>query len=630
MNKNSQLKVLLLNIFFVFFLALPAIHNNAFTATLSPFFSEQTIVNAEEVVTDDFISENIVTDESTMQSQWNHNAMNIGQAWADGFTGEGVTIAVLDTGFFHNHPDLTMAGGDSVFADDPWSNDHSGHGTHIAGIIGAHTGTTYEGVAPGADLYGIKIYHEGDMDEEGAVSTDTMSVTKGIYDAMAIDADIIVISSGLTYHDEELYQAIREAHAQGIMIIAASGNGNDTVNYPANYSEVVAVTAIDERLQPALDIIYGQENEFAAPGVNIGGLSIPESTYSYPYIFMSGSSQAAPHAAGLAAILMQKYNARGEEIRKIMQQQAASIGDPGLFGYGLLRYVPDEQIANVEPQEPTEELEEPIEDPEIIEEENLTEEDFAVRKPTSSRTADNGDEGSLAYHQTEAIDQGDGGSIDEAIIPLVEDGGTLEIWLNGLSPLYVSETQISEIRERNITLILARENVTWTVPPGNFLPGEAILRFYEGVPTGVERQAGAVTDIYTTSIFQKDVKRSAYPTWMEVRFDLSQTDIEDLESLKAYYWDKQEQKWKPSESTVDGESAVLRTRHTSALGFFDPEEVPPETTEEPENVTPEEEEIATNEKSFFSLPLQILLGLLVFSALLIGLRAYFRQTNKRE
>ena len=630
MKKNYRLKVLMLNILFVLFLMLPTIHSNAFFTAISPFLNEQITVKAEEdEVAEDFISEQIVTDESTMQSQWNHNAMNIGQAWADGFTGAGITIAVLDTGFFHDHPDLTMAGGDSVFSDDPWSNDHSGHGTHIAGIIGAHAGTTYEGIAPDANLYGIKIYHEGDIDDEGGVSTNTDSVTKGIRDAMEIDSDIIVISSGLTYHDEELYQAIREAHAQGIMIIAASGNGNDTVNYPANYSEVVAVTAVDERLQPALDIIYGQENEFAAPGVNIGGLSIPESTYSYPYIFMSGSSQAAPHAAGLAAILMQKYNARGEEIRKIMQQQAASIGDPGLFGYGLLRYVPDEQIANVEAEDPIEEPEEPIEEPEIIEEENLTDEDFAVRKPTSSRTADDGGNGSLAYHQTEAIDQGDGASINEVIIPLVESGGTLEVWLDGLSPLYVSEKQISEIRERNITLVLARENVTWTIPPGNFLPGEAILRFYEGIPTGVERQTGEVTDIYTTSIFQKDVKRNSYPSWMEVRFDLSQTNVEDPASLKAYYWNKQDKEWLPSKSTVDGESVVLRTRHTSALGFFDPEEVPEETPEESKEVTSEEEN-KTNKKSFFSLPIKIIIGLFVFSVFLIGLRVYFRKTNKRK
>src|SRR5699024_211126 len=124
--------------------------------------------------------------------------------------------------------------------------------------------------------------------------------------------------------------------------------------------EVIAVTAVDEELNPALDIIYGKENEFSAPGVNIGGLSIPDSSYSYPYIFMSGSSQAAPHAAGLAAILMQKYGTRGEEIRKIMQNQALDIGDSGLFGHGLLQYVSDEEEKNNElvPPEDEEEDEE--------------------------------------------------------------------------------------------------------------------------------------------------------------------------------------------------------------------------------------------------------------------------------
>ena len=87
---------------------------------------------------------------------------------------------------------------------------------------------------------------------------------------------------------------------------------------------------------------------------------------------MSGSSQAAPHAAGLAAILMQKYETRGEEIRKIMQKQALDIGDPGLFGHGLLQYVSDEEENNNElvspEEEEIEEEEEPVHPDEIDDE----------------------------------------------------------------------------------------------------------------------------------------------------------------------------------------------------------------------------------------------------------------------
>jgi hypothetical protein len=633
MDKNKQFKTMIISVFLLLFFALPTFK------TIHPIFHEEPLVQANADFNEESAEtsnlEEFVTSEENMHPQWNHNIMNIGQAWADGFTGEGIRIAILDTGFFHNHPDLTMAGGDSVFPGDPWSNDHSGHGTHIAGIIGAHPGTTYQGIAPGADLFGIKIYHQDDVDENGFVSTSTQSVAQGVQLAMNLDVDIIVISSGLSYHDEELYEQIQAAHAEDIMIIAASGNGSTTVNYPAHYPEVLAVTAIDERLQPAHDIIQGQENEFAAPGVNIGGLSIPESAYSYPYIFMSGSSQAAPHAAGMAAILMQKYNVRGEEARQIMQQQATDIGEPELFGHGLLRYIPDEEVAE-EGGDSEDPAEEPAEEPAGLPEVPIEEEGIAIREPTSSRTADPDDDGeiALAYHQTEAILQGSGGAIDEATIPLVETGGTLEVWLDTLSPLYLNEEQIAEIRERNITLVLARENVTWTIPPANLLPGEATLEFYEGLPENVEEPAGAETSIYTTSIFQEDVSRISFPGWMEVRFDLSQTEHENLEELAAYYWNAEEEAWLPSESIVDGSSVILRTRHTSALGFFDPEQAPEVVAEEnPSPEVPVQETTASNEdetENGFELSTQLIIGLLIFSVLLIIVGVYFRRKSKRK
>lgn len=632
MDKNKRLKTIILSIFLMVFFAIPTLD------PIQPILTDNPLVQANDDFNDTAVEtpelEQFVTSEENMHPQWNHNIMNIGQAWADGYTGEGIRIAILDTGFFHNHPDLTMAGGDSVFPDDPWSNDHSGHGTHIAGIIGAHSGTTYQGIAPGADLFGVKIYHNEDVDENGYVSTDPESVGLGIQQAVNLEADIIVISSGLNYHDEALYEEIQAAHAQDVMIIAASGNGSSSVNYPAQYSEVISVTAIDERLEPAHDIIQGQENEFAAPGVNIGGLSIPESSYSYPYIFMSGSSQAAPHAAGMAAILMQKYNVRGEAARQMMQQQATNIGDSGLFGYGLLRYVPDEEVDETT-EEPVEDPSESEEPPAEVPEEPDAEEGVAVREPTSSRTADEDEDGeiALAYHQTEAIPQETSGTIDADTLPLVETGGTLEIWLDALSPLYLNENQVAEIRERNITLVLARENVTWTIPPANFLPGEATLEFYEGLADHVVEQPGAETSIYTTSIFQEEVRRISYPGWMEVRFDLSQSDHENLDDLAAYYWDEDEGVWLPSESFVEGESAILRTRHTSSLGFFDPGQVP-ESVEAEGNIeeVPNEEDADSEEASEnqFGLSAQLIIGLLIFSFLLILVGVYFRRRSRRK
>ena len=223
MENVNKIKLSIFSLFVAVFFALPlANHPIQEQSAASPVYNKDTssqIVSAQDEDVYNSLVDELVRETNYFQPQWNHNVMNIGEAWEDGYTGTGIRIAILDTGFF-NHPDLTMAGGNSVFADDPWSNDHSGHGTHIAGIIGADSGTTYQGIAPDAELFGIKIYHEDDIDEDGYVSTNTQSVATGIQLAMDLDVQIIVISSGLTFHDEELYSQIQNAHNEGVMIIA--------------------------------------------------------------------------------------------------------------------------------------------------------------------------------------------------------------------------------------------------------------------------------------------------------------------------------------------------------------------------------------------------------------------------
>lgn len=669
MNKQNKFIRQVLVAFMLFIFTAPLFSNNLFNH--SPSYNEQThlldelkektalpVVHAEEPTkVPGTTEEEFTPNTSNLHPQWNHNIMNIGQAWADGYTGVGISIAVLDTGFFIQHPDSSIVGGYSVFSDDPWSNDHSGHGTHIAGIISAKRGSPYQGIAPDAEVFGIKIYHEDDVDENGGVSTSVRSVVSGIEHAMEIGTDIIVISSGLSYHDPELYNVVKEAYDQGIMIIAASGNGKQTVNYPANYSEVIAVTAIDEQLNPALDIIYGQENDFSAPGVNIGGLSIPDSTYSYPYIFMSGSSQAAPHAAGLAAILMQKHGTRGEEIRKIMQEQTLDIGDPGLFGHGLLQYVSEEDDKNNElvppekadPESEPEEVEPaPVEDG--VEMENgereqqardrareqvqQQEEQEELRKPASSREADVEEvvagEELVEFYQTDIIAGETIGTLENNILALVEDRGTLQINMNNMESLFLTENQVSQIRHRNIAVVLAKNDVTWTVPPANLVPGEATLRFYEGVPVGVNSHDGSSKGLHTIAIYQQGTRHDAYPSLMKISYNMDSFSMEQLLSLSACYWDKKEGKWVDVESNIEGREIALHTNHTTAVGFIDrkllAQAAEDERTENDEMALEEEAE-----ESFLStLYGKIIVGVVIFVLLLVGVRIIIKKQSAQR
>src|SRR5699024_10106600 len=143
------------------------------------------------------------------------------------------------------------------------------------------------------------------------------------------------------------------------------------------------------------------------------------------------------------AILMQKYGTRGEEIRKIMQNQALDIGDSGLFGHGLLQYVSDEEEKNNElvPPEDEEEDEEIVTpDEEEKEAEDEQEEPEEVKKPSSSREADVEETESAddlaEFYQTDIIPGEELGTLERNILALVEDKGTLQINMGDIQALF--------------------------------------------------------------------------------------------------------------------------------------------------------------------------------------------------
>lgn len=253
--------------------------------------------------------------------------------------GEGIRVGVIDTGIDLKHPDLAgnIKGGVNFVNPSSLPHDDNGHGTHVAGIIAAANNRRgIVGVAPRVSLYAIKVLNK---DGSGSVT----NMVKGIEWAIRNKMHILNISiSGGQKGPAILAEAINAANRNGILVIAAAGNkGNpsgkgDTVEVPARMPRTVAVAALNRRNQRAPFSATGRSIGIAAPGVNI------LSTYKNgQYATLSGTSMAAPHVTGAAAILMRKYpKASPAFIIRTLERQAVDLypkGKDRLTGAGLVQ-----------------------------------------------------------------------------------------------------------------------------------------------------------------------------------------------------------------------------------------------------------------------------------------------------
>ncbi len=277
---------------------------------------------------------------------WGVKTIGAEAAWNNGLTGKGVKIAILDTGVESSHPDLAIKEGKSFVHYTTSSNDDNGHGTHVAGIIGAQQndeGTV--GVAYDATLYAAKVLDENG---DGFVS----DVIKAIEWALEKNVDLINLSLTGSRASAALEAMLNRAYERGVLIIAASGNygkadgSGDTVDFPARYESVIAVAAVDHQSKRASFSGTGSAVEVAAPGVQI------YSTYlNGDYAYSSGTSMAAPHVTGHLALLKQAYpHASHEELRELLHQQTVDLSGRGRnakYGYGRIQ-IP----ANLRPEAP--------------------------------------------------------------------------------------------------------------------------------------------------------------------------------------------------------------------------------------------------------------------------------------
>lgn len=283
--------------------------------------------------------------------QWGLQALHTTEAWQT-TKGEGITVAVLDTGVDDQHPDLegsVLAGRDLIGfgasrGDRAWAR----HGTAMAGIIAGHGhgpdgGDGVLGIAPDARILPVRVILEGtDTSRDKARKTRGTALAEGIRWAADHGADVINMSLGddskSAHPDAGEDAAVQYALAKGVSVVASAGNGGekgDHISYPAAYPGVIAVTAVDR---------YGTHASFStrrwyatvsAPGVDIA-IADPDRRYYEGW----GTSAAAAFASGAVALVRSAHpDLTPAQVKRLLIDTARSRPEGGRSdakGYGTV------------------------------------------------------------------------------------------------------------------------------------------------------------------------------------------------------------------------------------------------------------------------------------------------------
>lgn len=250
---------------------------------------------------------------------WGINRIDSPNAWTYS-QGSAVKVAILDTGIDVAHPDLqtNVKGGVNTINPNKSYKDDNGHGSHVAGIVAAINNTIgVVGVGHLAYLYGVKVL---DRNGNGWLS----DIIEGLQWSIDNGMQVINMSLGSNNDNQSFHEAITKVYNAGITQVAAAGNESGVVSYPAKYSEVIAVTAINSNDQFAGFSNYGPDVDVTAPGVDI------KSTYKDGgYKILSGTSMACPHVTGACALKLYQYPGLSPEQMANYLRQTAEIL-PGL------------------------------------------------------------------------------------------------------------------------------------------------------------------------------------------------------------------------------------------------------------------------------------------------------------
>jgi serine protease len=256
-------------------------------------------------------------------------------------------VAVLDTGVSAQGSDTPtgLQGGWDFVDDDSDASDLHGHGTHVAGTIAQATnnGVQGAGVAPGAGILPVRV-----LDADG--SGYTSDIIDGIVWAVDNGAQVLNLSLGSNSSSASELLAVEWAVEQGAVVVAASGNNyGATVSFPAGYEAALAVGATDAEDARAAYSNRGTALDLVAPGGDLNadlngdgyGDGVLQESFSgseWGAYFFQGTSMAAPHVAGVAALLIAE-GATAAEAEEVILNTADDLGAEGWdssTGVGLL------------------------------------------------------------------------------------------------------------------------------------------------------------------------------------------------------------------------------------------------------------------------------------------------------
>lgn len=288
--------------------------------------------------------------------QWNLPLIHLPEAWEVSRGSSSIRIAVLDTGVATEHPDLV----DNLDLENAYNfvkenrdvQDEHGHGTHVTGIIAAMT-NNHEGIAGvmwESTIVPLKVFDRGLASSWNVAQA--ILYASGLYPFEEKEAvHIINLSLGSPVDSEALRQAVEEAHKAGVLMVAASGNSNSSVLYPAAYPQTIAVGAVDYNYpytpQRAHYSCYGESLDLMAPGGTmredsdgdgyVDGIwsTLPFTVNPSGYGLMAGTSMAAPHVTGVVGLML-AIGIPSHQVLRILERTAIDIGPEEEYGQGLI------------------------------------------------------------------------------------------------------------------------------------------------------------------------------------------------------------------------------------------------------------------------------------------------------